>query len=173
MFRLDTKHRLAVLFTAFFLSPLAISTALADQVTLSYVDENSAAQTIILDCNTSTADLALAASLVGEDGVGLVHDPEAGCGSLADLATAMATASPLFAANVALALSTMSPADADAIAAAVNAVPGVNQNAVLAAIKFGQRHLVPGPQADDIRWDEGLGQPELNDPPPAPNPSDN
>jgi hypothetical protein len=114
-----------------------MSTALADQVTLSYVDENSDAQTITLDCNTSNADLALAASLLGEDGVSIVNDPDAGCGSLYEIAAAMAAAAPVFAASVAEAFAAMSPGDTDAIVAAINAVPGVDTTAVWAAVHFG------------------------------------
>ena len=57
-----------------------LSPVLADQVTLSYIDASSNAQTLILDCNTSNEDLALAASLLGEDGVGVEYDPNSGCG---------------------------------------------------------------------------------------------
>ena len=50
--------------------------ALADQVTLSYIDANTTAQTIVLDCNTSSEDLALAASLIGQEGVVIANDAE-------------------------------------------------------------------------------------------------
>jgi hypothetical protein len=125
---------------------VGMSTALADQVTLSYIDAGSNAQTLSVDANSSTEDLALAASLMGEDGVGVSHDPNSGSGSLADIAAAMAATAPIFAASVAQTLSTLSPEDAVAIVAAVNAVPGVNTNAVAAAVHFGPNARMDGPQ---------------------------
>lgn len=41
--------------------------ALADQVTLSYIDANTTAQLIVLDFNNSIDDLSLAASLIGQE----------------------------------------------------------------------------------------------------------
>ena len=142
-----TKFRLEASLTILLFVLLSISTAWADQVTLSYVDASSDTQTIILDCNTSTADLALAASLVGEDGVSIVNDQNAGCGTLAEIAAAMATAAPLFAANIAEAFAAMSPDDTADIVAAINAVPGVNTVAVLAAVHFGPPGTPIGPQS--------------------------
>lgn len=146
MIKSTLLRRRAILALMLFLIAGA-STALADQVTLSYVDANSDAQTISLDGSSSTADLALAASLVGEDGVSIVNDPNAGSGSLPEIAAAMAEAAPLFAASIAEAFSAMSPDDTAAIVAAINAVPGVNTNAVLAAVHFGPAGTNVGPQA--------------------------
>jgi hypothetical protein len=147
MLPVSVKCRLPVGLSVFLFLLAGASTALADQVTLSYVDADSNAQTITLDCNTSTADLALAASLVGEDGTGLANDPDSGCGSVADLAAAMAAAAPAYAASIAQSLSGMSPDDAVAIVDAVNAVPGVNTVAVLAAVNFGPAGTNVGPQS--------------------------
>lgn len=121
--------------------------ALADQVALSYVDAEGNAQSLSVDANSSAEDLALAASLVSENGVGISHDPDSGSGSLADIAAAMAAAAPLLAADVAGALATLSPEDAGAIVAAVNAVPGVNANAVASAVHFGPYGRKDGPQS--------------------------
>lgn len=125
----------------------SISTAVAEQVTLSYVDAQTGAQTLTVDANSSTEDLALAAALVGENGVGVLLDPSTGTGSLADIAGAMAAAAPLYAASVARALAVISPDQRDAIVAAVNAVPGVNTKAVLAAVQFGPPGANVGPQS--------------------------
>ncbi len=124
------------------------STALADQVTLTYVDEGLSAQTLTVDVNSSAEDLALAASLMGEDGVGLSHDPLNGSGTLAEIAAAMAAAAPLYAADVADSLTILSPDDTEAIVAAVNAVLGVNTTAVLAAVHFGLPFRDYGPPFD-------------------------
>jgi len=139
--------RLPVVLSVMLFLLAGVSNALADQVTLSYIDASSTAQTITLDCNTSNEDLALAASLVGEDGVSIVNAPEAGCGSLADIAAAMATAAPVFAASVAQSFSIMSPDNTADIVAAVNAVTGVNTEAVLAAVHFGPLGTTVGPQS--------------------------
>ena len=125
----------------------SISTAVAEQVTLSYVDAQTGAQTLTVDANSSTADLALAAALLGENGVGVVHDPNTGSGTLADIAGAMASAAPLFAASVAQTLAALSPDQTDAIVAAVNSAPGVNTKAVLAAVHFGPTGTNVGPQS--------------------------
>ena len=122
------------------------TSASADQVAVSYVDAESNAQSMTLDCNSSSADLALAASLMGENGVGLVLTSDGSC-SLADIGAAMAAASPVHAAGVAQALAGLSPDEADAIAAAINGVPGVNTKAVLAAVKFGPPGTNVGPQS--------------------------
>ena len=133
---------------ALFLFLLAgMSAALADQVTLSYIDAGSSPQTIILDCNTSAENLALAASLMAEEGVSVAYDPNSGRGTLAELAAALATAAPVFAASVARALAGVSPENSDAIVAAINAVPGVNTTAVLAAVHFGPFSDSVGPQS--------------------------
>lgn len=129
------------------ISVIFVSTAQADQVTLSYIDANSDPQTLILDCNTSTEDLALAAILTGEQGIGLAYDPDSGCGTLDEIAAAMAEAAPVFAASVAQAFSIMSPENAASVVAAVNAVPGVNTTAVLAAVHFGPLGTNVGPQS--------------------------
>ncbi len=146
MFTLNTGVR----FIAALLFLLAgMSTALADQVTLTYVDEGLSTQTLTVDVNSSAEDLALAASLIGQDGIGLSHDLANGSGSLADIAAAMAAAAPLFAADVADALTILSPDDTKAIVAAVNAVLGVNTVAVLAAVHFGNPERDHAPQGFD------------------------
>jgi len=129
------------------LSFAGMSAALADQVTLSYIDADANAQTLSVDVNSSAADLALAASLMGEDGVGISHDPNSGSGTLADIAAALAAAAPTFAADIAEALARLSPPDGEAIVAAVNAVPGVNVDAVQAAVHLGPYGRTDGPQA--------------------------
>lgn len=143
----NTNFRLPAILAGLLFLLAGISTALADQVTLSYVDAGGNAQSLSVDANSSEADLALAASLAGEDGVGISHDPDSGSGSLADIAAAMAAAAPMLAADVADALATLSPEDAMAIVAAVNAVPGVNTNAVAAAVHFGPFGRKDGPQS--------------------------
>jgi len=129
-----------------------VSTATADQLTLSYIDYNAHAQTLSVDCNSSAEDLATAAGLLHELGVGVTHDPAAGCGTLAEIAAAMAAAAPVFAADIAQALVALSPADEDAIVAAINAVTGVNTTAVLAAVHLGpaQRIVVPPTEESDL-----------------------
>ena len=122
------------------------SLAQADQVAVSYVDAESNAQSMTLDSSSSTEDLALAASLMGENGVGLALVSGSG-DSVADIGAAMAAASPVHAASVAQALATLSPDDAEAIAAAINAVSGVNTKAVLAAVHFGPAGTNVGPQS--------------------------
>jgi len=139
MFVQKMEIRLPAILAGLLFLLAGVSTALADQVTLSYVDAGGNAQSLSVDVNSSAQDLALAASLVGENGVGISHDPDNGSGTMADIAAAMAAAAPMFAADVALAMATLSPADSDAIVAAVNAVAGVNTNAVLAAVHFGKR----------------------------------
>ena len=137
--------RLPVFFSVLLLLAGA-TTAVADQVAMSYVDADSNAQSMTLDCNSSSEDLAMAASLMGENGVGLALTSNGDC-SLADIGAAMAAASPVHAASVAQALATLSPDDAEAIAAAINDVPGVNTNAVFAAVNFGPPGTNVGPQA--------------------------
>lgn len=121
-------------------------TLVADQITILFVNAGFETQEMTLDCNSSPQDLALAASLFGEDGVRVSYEPGEGC-SLADIASAMANAAPLFAANVAQTLSLLSPDNKAAIVAAVNAVPGVNTVAVLSAVYFGPYRTTDGPQA--------------------------
>ncbi len=146
MFVQKTEYRLPAILAGLLILLAGTSTALADQVALSYVDADGNAQTLSVDTTSSAEDLALAASLVSEDGVGISHDPDNGSGSLADIAAAMATAAPMLAADVADALATLSPEDAMAIVAAINAVPGVNTNAVVAAVHFGPYGRTDGPQ---------------------------
>ena len=145
-------RRPALLALMFFLIAGA-STALADQVTLSYVDADWDAQTIVLDNTTSTADLALASSLVLQDGVGLVYDAASGSGSLADIAAAMAASAPIYAANVAEALAALSPENREAIVAAINEVPGVNTVSVASAVHFGP----PGKEGPQMQIILGQG----------------
>lgn len=144
----NTKLGLSTITVALLYLLTGMSGALADQVTLSYVDENAASQEIILDSNTGLENLALAASLVGLEGVDIINNPNAGSSSLAEIAAAMAAAAPVFAPAVAEAFALMSPDDKEAIAEAVNAVSGVNQPAVLSAVHFGPYQLPTGP-----RWD--------------------
>jgi len=141
-----TEIRLPAILAGVLFLLAGISTALADQVTLAYKDADGNEQSLSVDTNSSADDLALAASLMGEDGVGLSHDPNTGAGSLADIAAAMAAAAPMYAADVADALATLSPGDAGDIVAAVNAVPGVDTNAVLAAVHFSDPGKMTGPQ---------------------------
>ncbi len=145
MFTQSVELRLPVLLAVVLFLAAGISTALADQVTLSYVDMGGNAQVLSVDVNSSPEDLALAASLLGEDGVGLSHDEDSGSGSLADIAAAMAGAAPVYAADIADELAMLSPEDTDAIVAAVNAVPGVNTVAVLAAVHYGDPARDSGP----------------------------
>jgi hypothetical protein len=84
---------------------------------------------------------------LGENGVGVLHDPSTGSGTLADIAGAMAAAAPLYAARVARTLAVLSPDQTDAIVAAINAAPGVNTKAVLAAVHFGPTGTNVGPQS--------------------------
>lgn len=125
----------------------AVSAVMADQVTVSYVDAGGNAQNLTVDASSSEADLALAASLMGEEGVGLLHDPDNGTGTLAEVAGALAAAAPIYAADVAEQLAMLSPDDTVAIVEAVNAVPGVNTKAVLAAVHFGPYDKQSGPQS--------------------------
>jgi len=173
MFVQKTEYRLPAILAGLLFLLAGTSTALADQVALTYVDAAGNAQTLSVDVNSSTADLALAASLMGENGVGISHDPDNGSGTLADIAAAMAAAAPIFAADVALAMATLSPADSDAIVAAVNAVAGVNANAVLAAVAFGNRGSGIGdslgnPQAFEVEHLTTQRFDEADDPAPEP-----
>ena len=145
----STGTRFLRAFAVVFLFVISISTTFADQLSLTYIDANSDAQTLIVDCNSSTADLALAADLIDEIGVGVSNDDSSGACSLADIAAAMATAAPAFAAGIAQALATLSPQDSDAIVAAVNAVPGVDSVAVLAAVHFGQPDRIVRPPTEE------------------------
>ena len=92
MFVQNNKFKLPAILAGLLFLLAGTSTVLADQVTLTYVDANSNAQTLTVDANSSAEDLALAASLVGENGVGISHDPDSGSGSMADIAAAMAAA---------------------------------------------------------------------------------
>ena len=142
-----TKQKLEVSLTLLLFLFLSVSTAMADQVTLAYIDAEGNAQNMSLDANSPAADLALAASLMGENGVGVNYDPTTGSGSLADIAGAMAAAAPAFAARIAQVLSVLSPENKADIVAAVNAVAGVNTKAVLAAVHFGPPGSMEGPQS--------------------------
>lgn len=153
MYRMTVDFKLSSTLVAVVLFLSGVSTVLADQVTLVWIDSSSQAQTLTVDTTSSSTDLALAASLLGEFGVGVSHDPANGTGTLAEIAAALAGAAPAFAADIAQALATLSPQDADAIAAAVNAIPGVDTNAVLAAVHFGPRADKIGPQ---LAEDSGL-----------------
>ncbi len=146
MYRLTGGFRIPFTLAALVLFMTGVSTALADQLTLSWLDADSQAQTLIIDTDSSAADLALAAGLLGGYGVGVSHDPDEGSGTLAEIAAALAAAAPELAADIAQALVRLSPQDKDAIVAAVNAVAGVDTVAVLAAVYFGppdRRHLPP------------------------------
>ena len=170
MFRQKSNSILIKASAALFLFLVSGSAALADQITITYVDASFDQQTLTIGCDAPAQALALAASLLGEDGVRVDYEPgcnaatedqpagsidledEAAsnltgsdCCSLADIAAAMATAAPLFAANVAQALSLLSPENTAAIVTAVNAVPGVNTEAVLAAVHFGPYDNSSGP----------------------------
>ena len=124
------------------------SQALADQVTLSYIDANANAQTIVLDCNTSSEDLALAASLIGQKGVVITNDPDAGCGTLAEIAAAVAAEAPVFAPGIARAFAYESYDDTEMIAYAINEVPGVNTDAVQSAVNLDLNQPVANPQTE-------------------------
>ncbi len=124
------------------------SHVLADQVTLTYIDANANAQTIVLDCNSSREDLALAASLIGQEGVVIVNDPNAGCGTLAEIAAAVSAEAPLFAPGIAEAFAYMSYDDAEMIASAINEVPGVNTVAVQSAVNLELNQPAADPQTD-------------------------
>lgn len=150
MYRITVGFRIPGTLAAVVLFLSGISTALADQITLSWIDAGSQARTLTVDADSSAADLVLAAGLLGEYGVGVTHDPANGTGTPAQIAAALAGAAPMFAADIALALVTLSPQDEDAIVAAVNAVADVDTNAVLAAVHFSapDRVRVP-PVAED------------------------
>lgn len=145
----NTKLGLSTITVALLYLLTGMSSALADQVTLSYVDANYDAQTIVLNSNTTTEDLAFASSLVLRDGVGLVFDAASGSSTLAEIAAAMAASAPVYAANVAEALAALSPENREAIVAAINEVPGVNTVTVAAAVHFGPPG-VEGPQMEII-----------------------
>lgn len=147
MFDQIHNSRLAGVFAALLLFVAGISTAVADQLSLAYVDAQGDAQTLSVDANSPAADLALAAALLGEDGVAVTHDPNSGTGTLADIGAAMATAAPTFAISIAQYLADLSPGDTDAIVAAIIALPFVNANAVLAAVQFGPSSSTSGPQS--------------------------
>ena len=143
----NTKLGLPALVAVLLFLLTGMSTVMADQVSISYVDSSGDPQTLVVDKNSSTADLALAAALSAENGVSATHNSNAGSGSLAEIAAAMAAAAPVFAASVAEFLSDLSADDTAAIVAAINAVPGVNINAVLAAVWFGPPNSLTGPQS--------------------------
>ena len=122
-----------------------VSFTWADQVTLSYVDIHGDAQVLSVDAASPDGDHAKMAPIIGENGAALTLDKTLGQGSVVEIAEAMATAAPLYAADIAQALATLSPEDANDIAIAVNSVSGVDTNAVLAAVHFGPpiRIVVP------------------------------
>lgn len=139
------------------------SIAMADQVSLAYVDANSDAQILTVDASSDNSSLAKVAGMLGENGAALSHDPDNGSGSLAEIAEAMATASPADAADIAQALAALAPDQAEAIVAAVNSVSGVDTNAVLAAVHFGPSvHNSIPPTARDAFTSDTM--------PPQPNP---
>ena len=90
MNRPERDYRMGLVPAAFALLCLGISVSVADQLTVSYVDENSQAQNLVVDSTSSQADLALAADLLNEYGVALALDTTAGTGTIVDLAVAMA-----------------------------------------------------------------------------------
>jgi hypothetical protein len=129
--------RLITALAVLMLSLLGATSVFAAQITLSYIDANSQAQTLAIDSKSSHEVLGLAASLMGENGVWIVYDENQGIGTLPELAAALASAAQFYAPDVALALVTLSPDDKDAIVEAVNAVPEVDTESVLVAVKYG------------------------------------
>ena len=121
---------------------------LADQVTVSYVDANASTQTLVLDCNTSRAGLALAAKLIGQEGVVIAHDPDTGCGTLAEIAAAVSAEAPIFAPGIAEAFAYVSYDDSEMIAHAINEIPGVNTVAVQAAVNLELNQPAVSPQTN-------------------------
>ena len=140
--------RLPTIFSVLLFLIAGMSHALADQVTLFYVDANASAQTIVLDCNTSREDLALAASLIGQEGVVIANDPDAGCGTLAEIAAAVAAEAPIFAPGIAGAFAYLSFDDSEMIAYAINEVPGVNTVAVQSAVNLELNQPTVSPQTN-------------------------
>ena len=141
---------------AFILVVISTSAVFADQLTITFVGANFSEQVITLDCDSPTEQLALAANLLGEDGVHVEHELVGRC-SLAEIASAMTTANSLFAASVAQTLSILSPGNTAAIVTAVNAVPGVNTVAVLSAVHFGPYRNTDGPQSTVFGANQGSG----------------
>ncbi len=155
----------------------SISTALADQITLTYVDADSNEQTLTVDAESSDEDLALAASLMNLEGVVVTYDPDNGSGTLAEIAGAMAAASPTLAAIITETLVAAAPEESEAIVAAVSEVPGVDVIAVEAAaesVVTGTESTDPGeagPTEDDAPPpEEDVPPPAADVPPPAADP---
>ncbi len=127
---------------------VASSAVMADQLTLSYIGPEADTLTKSVDISSSAEDLAMVAGLLGANGASVSNNPNAGIGSLADIAKALTNAAPMFAADIAQALAAIAPDQAEAIVAAVNSVPGVNTNAVYAAVHFGPPIRVVVPPTD-------------------------
>ena len=140
--------RLPAVFSFLLFSLAGASNALADQVTLFYVDANASDQKIVLDCNTSREDLALAASLIGQEGVVIENDPDAGCSTLSEIAAAVSAEAPIFAPNIAGAFAYLSIDESEMSAYAINEGPGVNTVAVQTAVNLELNHLATSPESN-------------------------
>jgi hypothetical protein len=146
-----------------------MSTVMADQFSISYVDSSGSSQTLVVDTNSSTADLALAAALLDEvanlldkDGVDTIYNSIAVSGSLVEIAAAMAAAAPVFAASVAEVMCLLSPDEKAAIVAAINAVPGVNTAVVLAAVEYIPPYHPYGPRFISLEFTQTEPIPSKN-----------
>ncbi len=151
-----TGAKLVIFLTVFLVFFAGTSVTFADQITMTYIDAGFEERTLTLDCESTAQELALAASLFGEDGVHVVNESTGNC-SLAEVASALATAAPLFAASVAKTLSLLSPENTSAIVTAINAIPGVNKVAVLSAVHFGLYANTSGPQPGLPGFNAGSG----------------
>jgi len=159
------------------LSLVSISTAMADEITLTYVDANGAEQTLTVDAESSAEDLALAASLMGTDGVVVTYNADSGSGTIAEIAGAMTAASPDLAVIITETLVAAAPDLSADIVAAVVAVPGVDAGAVEAAadrVVAGTPPTDPGDTGttddDEAPAEDTLAEDTPPPPPPPPPP---
>ena len=111
------------------------SSAFADQLSIVYADRLGDLQTLTISTDSSHADLVIAASLLGEFGVSISVVSGVGTDSIADIAGAMAAASPGDGPKIAQVLAVLVPDEADAIVQSVSNQPGVNSNSVASAVQ--------------------------------------
>ena len=111
-------------------------------------------QTLVISTGSSHDDLKLAASLMGEFGVSL-SVVSGGADTIADIAGAMAAASPDNGPDIAKALANLVPDETEAIVKSVSDQTGVNKTAVANAVKWvggspiGDNNFSTSPPADE------------------------
>ncbi len=141
-------NRLKKVLVALLLMIASVSVAIADQISLAFIDSRAEEQVLTVDTNSDLVQLARVAALLSENGVEVSYDPASGAGSLVEIAKAMATAAPMFGADIAMTFAALAPDQKQAIVEAVNSVTDVNTEAVLAAVHFGTPIRVVVPPTD-------------------------